>query len=589
MPTLIVSDALSHLMRSLGWTLIHSLWQAAIAGLIALVVLWMTGKSKPSTRYNILLALFMVLVGFIFLTFFIEYQQPGIASSIPGNRRQINQQPTEDGGIYLLSHQTGSYFSSIEQWINAHIHLIVACWFLACCIQTLRLFYGAAHIRRLKTSGVMLPGEWTDRLEILRTKLHVTYPVVALESVKVKVPVVAGFLKPFILLPFGMLSNIPFDQVESILLHELAHIRRRDYLVNALQVATESVLFFNPALMWISSLIREEREACCDAIAVNELKSSSMYVEALVTFQAYSGSVGHTSLAFAANRNYLLKRVKRILYNENKKINVMEKMILFAGLAAVCMSPVIFSATAKPVAETQTVVVQQASDTLPPANKTSNKNTKVADRRAAKHAARAAKQAEKKADEAEQQMIKAEKAAAEAEEAAEAYEINPKVNVETNTDVNVDVDEKLTPEIKLRIDKAVRLALKNAERSKIAMRQADYHLQQTKIQQELNMQNMKHQMQLVNEQMRHLDFQKSLLGDNNELNGIINFLMIKNIIRSKENLSFRLDNETLTVNDVKQPESLHNELKEKYISDAGDYYEYKNSGSSTNISIRHND
>lgn len=581
MPTLIVSDALSHLIRALGWTLIHSLWQAAIAALIAIVVLWTTGKSKPAVRYNILLGLFALLMGVVPVTFLKEYQQGIVASSITAGDVQSNGQAIDDGGIYLVSNQTRSYFNVIEETINQHIYLIVAFWLLACCIQTLRLISGTAHLRRLKTSGTVLPGEWRDKLEILRKQLRISYPVPAFESARIKVPVVAGLLKPFILLPLGLVTNIPADQIESIFLHELAHIKRRDHLVNALQVAAESLLFFNPALLWISSLLKEEREACCDAIAVSELQSSSKYVEALVSFQAYASSVGHASLAFAGNKNYLLKRVKRILYNENKKINVMEKVILFAGFAAICMSPAFFSASAKPAIRVQSAAVQQATDTLPKTNEENLKNKRVIERREARRA-------EKKTEEAKLQATDAKKEAKEAKEAAEHYKSKADIDVETTTDVDVDIDQKMTPEIKLKIDNALKQAKISLEQSKLALNQVNFQLDQAKINR-VNLLQMKQQMQLVNDQMQHLEFQKSVLLDNSELNGIISFLIQKNIVKSKENLSFRLDNNELIVNDVKQPESLHSELKEKYISDPGDYYDYKNSGGSTSIGIRHND
>ena len=107
--------------------------------------------------------------------------------------------------------------------------------------------------------------------------------------------------------------------------HELAHIRRKDYLVNLVQSFAEVVFFFNPALLWISSLLREERENCCDEVAISHTNDKKQFIHALVAFQEYAT---HTSnkqptIAFAGRKNYLLNRVKRIIYNENKKLNAM--------------------------------------------------------------------------------------------------------------------------------------------------------------------------------------------------------------------------------------------------------------------------
>jgi hypothetical protein len=266
----------------------------------------------------------------------------------------------------------------------------------------------------------------------------------------------------------------------------------------------------------------------------------------------------------------------------------MEKVILFAGLAAVCMSPLFFRATAGPAVASPAAIVAQTSDTLPPAKEQNDKKKIVTERRAAKRAAQAVKQAEKRADEAEKQAIEAKKEARKARETAEAYKVDADANVETNTNVNVDIDETLAPEIKVQVDRAMKEAVKNMAHSKIALAQVNYQLQQARLQQFVA-QNMKQQMQLLNDQMQRLNLQKSVLVNNSELNGIISFLIQKNIIKSEENLSFRLDNSQLIVNDVKQSESLHNELKEKFIDDADDYYEYKNAGGSISIGIRHKD
>ena len=94
--------------------------------------------------------------------------------------------------------------------------------------------------------------------------MRISRPVRLLESAIAEVPVVIGYLKPVILIPAGLLANLPVDQVEAILLHELAHIRRADYLVNLLQTMVESLLFYHPAVWWISHVIRTEREHCCD-------------------------------------------------------------------------------------------------------------------------------------------------------------------------------------------------------------------------------------------------------------------------------------------------------------------------------------
>src|SRR6202008_3371205 len=113
-----------------------------------------------------------------------------------------------------------------------------------------------------------------------------------------------------ILVPLGLLAALPPSQVETILLHELAHIRRKDYLVNLLQRFSEAVFFFNPALIWISSLIRQEREACCDDIVVSTATHHGNYLKALVSFQEYCLTPPKYAMAIGSKQHYLLNRVK---------------------------------------------------------------------------------------------------------------------------------------------------------------------------------------------------------------------------------------------------------------------------------------
>jgi hypothetical protein len=134
------------------------------------------------------------------------------------------------------------------------------------------------------------------------------------------------------MLPLGLLAHLPADEIEAILLHELAHIKRRDYLVNLLQNFAETIFFFNPALMWVSSMIREERENCCDDIAIAVTNSKSRFINALIAFQEYNFAGAKYSVGFAGRKNQLLNRVKRIINEKNKTLNAAEKSLLTFGM-----------------------------------------------------------------------------------------------------------------------------------------------------------------------------------------------------------------------------------------------------------------
>ncbi|WP_255703446.1 M56 family metallopeptidase [Dyadobacter chenhuakuii] len=128
---------------------------------------------------------------------------------------------------------------------------------------------------------------------------------------------------------------MPEAQIEAIILHELAHIKRRDYLVNLIQIFCENVFFFNPALLWLSRLIREEREHCCDDLAISVMENKTSFVHALVSFQEYNLNGSAFEMAFSKKRNHLLDRIKRIIYNNNKPLNAMEKLFVTISLITV--------------------------------------------------------------------------------------------------------------------------------------------------------------------------------------------------------------------------------------------------------------
>src|ERR1017187_9214042 len=122
---------------------------------------------------------------------------------------------------------------------------------------------------QLGRRGVCAAGAlWQGRGERLAARMRVSRPVTLLESCLAEVPVVMGYLRPVILMPVGLMTGLPAEQIEAILLHELAHIRRHDYLVNLLQIVVEGLVFYHPAVWWISSVMRAERENCCDDLVV---------------------------------------------------------------------------------------------------------------------------------------------------------------------------------------------------------------------------------------------------------------------------------------------------------------------------------
>ncbi|MEO5564098.1 MAG: M56 family metallopeptidase, partial [Chitinophagaceae bacterium] len=226
-----------------------------------------------------------------------------------------------------------SYVDIFTTWFNARAHYFILLWMIFVAVNCLKVFAGLAALNRLRNYKTHpVPVEWKTKLDSLRKSIGLNQSVVFLQSELTKVPVAVGFFKPAIFVPLGLITHLPAEQVETILLHELAHIRRRDYMVNLLQRFAEAIFFFNPGLIWISSLIRQEREACCDDIVVANTSHQRSYLEALVSFQEYALTAPAYAMGIGSKKNYLFNRVKRLLTRENKKLDIMEKLVLIAGI-----------------------------------------------------------------------------------------------------------------------------------------------------------------------------------------------------------------------------------------------------------------
>ncbi|WP_447636726.1 M56 family metallopeptidase [Flavobacterium microcysteis] len=316
-----------NVLKAISWTLIHSVWQGLILAIFAGLVIVFTRKSKAAVRYNVLSGLFLMFIIAVGFTFNYEYQQETamvsngtIAGTTVLELKNVIVSPTET---------TPDYLQEIRIYLNEHATTIAAIWFLIFAIKCFGVFRNMTNVYRIRNYKVHNASEyWNNRVADLSKKLNIKKQIVLLESQLVKVPSVTGFFKPIILIPVGLLSNLPQDQIEAILLHELAHIKRRDYFINLLQSFAEILFFFNPGFLWISSLIKDERENCCDDIAVTITQSKSKFVHALVSFQEYNMKQNELALGFGKNKNQLLARAKRIIQDNNKPLNTVEKTFL---------------------------------------------------------------------------------------------------------------------------------------------------------------------------------------------------------------------------------------------------------------------
>ncbi|HEX6426341.1 MAG TPA: M56 family metallopeptidase, partial [Niastella sp.] len=282
-------------------------------------------------RYQLLCG---ILILFIALTGYTFYRQLNIAHGVQtvvsgsngvGSTAIVQTQQTETTGI------TG--YARFVNALNAASGWIVAVWMLCFVFKSIKLSRELLYIRQVRRKGVIeMEGAWKNRIVECCKQLGIRRVVQVFESKLVNVPVTIGHLKPVILLPVGMILQLPAAQVESILYHELAHILRRDYLINILVSIVESIFFFNPAVWWLCDLIREERETCCDDIVLANIPQKRSYLEALMAFQSYESQAGRYAMGLSLRPPQLMNRLRRMVNQENQRLNTGEKIVLLLGL-----------------------------------------------------------------------------------------------------------------------------------------------------------------------------------------------------------------------------------------------------------------
>lgn len=284
---------------ALGWALLHSLWQGAIVALSLVVVMFLF--RSPRIRYaSGCAALLLTLAGFIGTLLLVTGQDPSGAESLQTAPRLVWREVAFLPGV---GHPVSPL--AIVPWLAPP-------WIAGVCLLSLWRLVGWAAVSRLRRRGVCLaPDPWVRKLRELAVRLRVTRPVQLLESGLAGTPAVLGHLRPAILMPLGLLAGLPADQVEAILLHELAHVARCDYLVNLLQQLVECLLFYHPCVWWISGVIREEREHCCDDLVIQISGDAHSYAMALASLEQ-NRLAGQP--AMAATGGNLMKRIRRLLY-----------------------------------------------------------------------------------------------------------------------------------------------------------------------------------------------------------------------------------------------------------------------------------
>jgi beta-lactamase regulating signal transducer with metallopeptidase domain len=292
----------------IGLTLLHFIWQGAAAAAVLATALIFVPRSRATVRYGLAcLTLAMMAASPLATIRYVSTSPPPIAAPSPARSSDVQNVSPE-------GRQADTRSAATPERADGSLPLtwLVAAWLAGVLLSSLRLAGGWWHSRRvIRLDAFAATASCVTVVERLSARLGIRRAVAVLESARVQVPVVVGIVRPVVVVPIAVLAGLTPQQLEAVLAHELAHVRRHDYLVNLLQSTVEAVLFYHPATWWVSRTIREEREHCCDDLAVAVCGDAVLYARALATIE--SGRHPHAALAMAATGGSLLSRVRRLV------------------------------------------------------------------------------------------------------------------------------------------------------------------------------------------------------------------------------------------------------------------------------------
>ena len=296
--------------QSIGWALLHLVWQGAIVAATLAAALALMARRTANARYAISCAALALLPLLAAVTAWRAYEEPPLP--LEGGSAVLRAQTLPlDVAKAAAVHATRATLRSFGEIAHDALPNVVLLWLVGVTVLSIRLVVSWSRIKKLARNSSPATETWQRTLTRLADALALRRGVAILESAAVEVPTVIGWLKPLILLPMSTMSALKPEEIEMLLAHELAHIRRHDFFVNLMQTAIETLMFYHPAAWWISHRIRIEREHCCDDMAIETCGSALRYARALTHLEELRAHQGE--LALAANGGSLLTRIRRLV------------------------------------------------------------------------------------------------------------------------------------------------------------------------------------------------------------------------------------------------------------------------------------
>lgn len=333
---------MTHTLQAIAWTLIHFCWQAAAVAAVYRLASLALARSSSSTRYvAALLALLVMLVASV-VTFTWELRATAAASlSSPASEAHVLVAATDlphtmKPGFIPTQNDTPVFSpSSLLPWIDG-------LWIVGVVVLSLRSLGGWWLIQRLRRSATALaPAEVEASFSRIASALGLRRPVLLRVSQALAGPVTVGALRAMVLLPLSAVTSLGPDELEVVLAHELAHVRRADFFWNLIQTLAETLFFFHPAVWWIGSRIRYERELCCDDLALKVCPDPVVYASALFRLEQQRSRHWQMAMALDGHQSSqtLRMRIARILGEPT--MPAVSRRVQPFSLAAACAALVI--------------------------------------------------------------------------------------------------------------------------------------------------------------------------------------------------------------------------------------------------------
>jgi beta-lactamase regulating signal transducer with metallopeptidase domain len=317
-----------------GWSLVHFFWQGAVLALALCAALKIAEKNSSNLRY---LLCCVTLAGMALCPVLTLSGIEFGASNRSSLETAHSTVPDADAGHYGERSQIENRSKQVIDWSDRHMTAILAIWSAGAFLAFARLFVSLASVKRLIASSVSpAPDQLRSLVNQLAARLKLSGSVRLVVSKQVTAPVVVGWRKPVVILPSSSLAGLSPQQEEAILAHELAHIRRRDYLVNVIQGVLEAMLFYHPAIWWVSRQIRREREHCCDDSVLGVSGSPVVYAKALTLLEEHR-AMAKPELSLGAYGGDLSVRINRLFERNHRKPLGRTTSISLASLAVLTL------------------------------------------------------------------------------------------------------------------------------------------------------------------------------------------------------------------------------------------------------------